>query len=123
MPRALQELVDALPQGILPAGLPGPNPEEMVNMLNQIMIPPRFYNPPQTMSVGANLIPGSATGGGNKNQGGRHSGGGAKRSKRDDDDTKVVPFFALLHKKCAYIYTCMKIDLHIYIYAYVYYVI
>jgi len=123
MPRALQELVDALPSGPLPAGLPGPNPEEMVNMLNQIMIPPRFYNPPQTMSVGANLIPGSATGGGNKNQGGRHSGGGAKRSKRDDDDTKVVPFCALLYKKSAYIYTCMKIYLYIYIYAYIYYVI
>jgi hypothetical protein len=72
----------------------------MVNMLNQMMIPPRFYKPPSTMSVGANLIPGTATGSSNKNQGGRHGGGGGnKRGKRDDDDAQGNDMFRQRQKQ------------------------
>ena len=92
--------------GPLPAGLPGPNPDEMVNMLNSIMIPPRFYKPPSTMSVGANLIPGTATAAANKNQGGRH--GGNKRGKRDDDDAQVGCVCA-----CAWVWVWVRVRVRV----------
>lgn len=57
-----------------------------VNSLIQMMIPPRFYKPPSTMSVGAsNLIPGS--GASNHGGGGGRRDGGGKRNRKGDDES------------------------------------
>ena len=97
MARALQEFVDALPHGPLPQGMPGPSPDDMINLLNQMMIPPQFYTPPSTMRVVSSKPAGSS--GGHGRQGGRSG----KRGKRDDDDVLALCFplpQALAHHIC-----------------------
>ena len=87
MARALQEFVDALPHGPLPQGMPGPSPDDMINLLNHMMIPPQFYTPPATMRVGTGANKSSS---GPSSGNGRHGGRqGGKRGKRDDDDSPV----------------------------------
>ena len=88
MARALQEFVDALPHGPLPQGMPGPSPDDMINLLNHMMIPPQFYTPPATMRVGTGANKSSSGPSGNGRHGGRQGG---KRGKRDDDDSPVPP--------------------------------
>jgi hypothetical protein len=88
MARALQEFVDALPHGPLPQGMPGPSPDDMINLLNHMMIPPQFYTPPATMRVGTGANKSSS---GPSSGNGRHGGRqGGKRGKRDDDDSPVT---------------------------------
>ncbi|KAJ1485061.1 hypothetical protein T484DRAFT_2464210 [Baffinella frigidus] len=57
IPKPLQDFLDMLPNG--PVANP-PNPDEILSMIHQMIIPGRFYKPPTTMSVTGSLIPGSA---------------------------------------------------------------
>lgn len=81
---ALQELINCLPKMTgLPPG--GPGVDEVLRMMNLMIVPPRFYTPPQTMLAGGgSFIPGSksAPTPAPKAAGG---GGGAKRNRGDGE--------------------------------------
>ena len=48
IPLAVQELLNQLPSGPFPVS---PNPDEILSLIHQLIVPPQFYKPPQTMSV------------------------------------------------------------------------